>query len=181
MFFKLCCRAPRIRIASTDAAESAGKKLPSLKRQVRSFKSAPIVDEHASPLMKIFPSPSSGIPVATILACWAALSGLAAAASTVPSFSAATNDRYANNAAFVGSGFDFSGNAFGSAVTNQVIGTNRIEGNIEDIVATGVSGTIDIVCTVANQPEDTVFGYHPTYDQTQPSGGDSGSARLVLS
>ena len=36
MFFKLCCRAPRIRIASTRPQQSAGRKLPSLKRFMRS-------------------------------------------------------------------------------------------------------------------------------------------------
>lgn len=226
------------------------------------------------------------MPAAAILCCWALPGGVTNAASAVQSFSAATNDRYANNAAFVGSAFDFSGvgrdasgrwgtmlsptvfiganhfapsgslvfypgnnplatpvtisistgqqlggsdlyigrlaspvpsfitsysyldvpiteagfgssvvanlpvfmggisvsgNAYGSAVTNQVIGTNRIEGYIESLVAMGITGASDIVYTVANQPGDSVFGYTPTLYETQLNAYDSGSPLLALS
>ncbi len=47
--------------------------------------------------------------VPAVIIGWAAFSEIATGASTVQSFSAATNDRFANNAAFVGTGFDFSG------------------------------------------------------------------------
>lgn len=245
---------------------------------------ARFADSHLYQPMKI--SVSSGITAAAILGCWASISGIAAAASAVQSFSAATNNRYANNTAFVGSAFDFSGvgrdgsgrwgtmlsptvfiganhfapsgalifypgnnplatpvtisistgqqlggsdlyigrlaspvpsfitsysylgipltgagfgssgvanlpvfmggisvsgNAYGSAVTNQVIGTNRIEGFIKNAVAMEISGTSDVVYTVTNQPGDSVFGYSPTTYETQLSGGDSGSPLLVRS
>lgn len=230
--------------------------------------------------------PFSAKPLATLLACWASAAGLAAAASAVQSFSAPANDRYANNPAFIGSLFDFSGvgrdasgkwgvmlsptvflganhyapsgslvfypgndpqatpvtlsistgqqlggsdlyigrlanpipssitsygyfdipltmagfgssvlanrpafmggisvsgNAYGSAVTNQVFGTNRIEGYLEDIIVQNVSGVSDVVYTVNNQVGDGFFGYSPTTYETQLSGGDSGSPLLVLS
>lgn len=234
--------------------------------------------------MKPTAKPFSRKPIAALLACWATTAGLATAASTVQSFSAASNDRYANNPAFVGSGFDFSGvgrdasgkwgvmlsptvfiganhhapggslvfypgnnplatpvtisistgqqlggsdlyigrltspvpsyitsyaylniplsaagfgssvvanlpvfmggisvsgNAYGSAVTNQVTGTNRIEGFFKNVTATGASGVSDVVVTVANQPGDSIFGYSPTTYETQLSGGDSGSPLMV--
>jgi len=230
--------------------------------------------------------PFSGNALACILAFWAGASGFATAASSVGNFSAAANDRFANNPAFVGSGFDFSGvgrdangkwgvmlsptvfisanhaapggslvfypgnnpaatpvtisissgqalggsdlyigrlsspipssitsysyfniplteagfyssavanlpafiggisvsgNAYGGPVTNQVIGTNRIEAFLEDVTANGAGGVSDVLVTVANQPGDTVFGYNPTYYEAQLNGGDSGSPLLVLS
>jgi hypothetical protein len=238
------------------------------------------------PAEKLIPNPFSGISLACILACWAGTAGFATAASTVLNFSAAANDRYANNPAFVGSGFDFSGvgrdasgkwgvmlsptvfiganhhapsgslvfypgnnpsatpvtisissgqalggsdlyigrlsspipsyitsygylgiplteagfyssavadlpafmggisvsgNAYGGAVTNQVIGTNRIEAFFEDVTADGASGVSDVLVTVANQPGDSMFGFSTTTFETQLNGGDSGSPLLVIS
>lgn len=81
----------------------------------------------------------------------------------------------ANLPVFMG-GISVSGNAYGSAVTNQVIGTNRIEAFFKNVTATGVSSVSDVVVTVANQPTDS-FSVTPRRPTRHSSMGEILAAR----
>ncbi len=74
---------------------------------------------------------------------------------------------------------------YGTAVpdiTDQTVGTNRLEGFAENITAGGTGGAVgDVLVTVRNLPGDGAFGYAPTTYEAQLAAGDSGSPLFTFS
>jgi hypothetical protein len=64
------------------------------------------------------------------------------------------------------------------SATRQTVGTNRLEGFIEDLTVGGTTG--DGLVTLQNLAGDGVFGFTHTGFEAHPQGGDSGSPLMIV-
>jgi hypothetical protein len=64
-----------------------------------------------------------------------------------------------------------------ASATRQTVGTNRLEGFVEDLAAAGAVG--DALLTVQNQQGDGTYGFTTTGYEAQLQSGDSGSPLMI--